>query len=101
MVERPMTEAMYYVLLALMKLGHGYGSMQRIQELSQGRVQMGPGTLYGILTRLRKEGLTELISEEGRRKYYVLTKRGRETLLAEYSRLKRLVEDGTVLEENA
>ena len=48
--QAPMTEATYYILLALMKPGHGYGMMQRIKELSGGRIEMGPGTLYGVLT---------------------------------------------------
>ena len=68
--QAPMTEATYYILLALMKPGHGYGMMQRIKELSGGRIEMGPGTLYGVLTRMNKEGLITLTSEEGRRKNY-------------------------------
>ena len=47
-----MTEAMYYILLALLRPGHGYGMMQRIKELSGGRLEMGPGTLYGVLSRM-------------------------------------------------
>ena len=46
----PMTEAMYYVLLALHRPAHGYQLMQQIARASRGRVQMGPGTLYGVLT---------------------------------------------------
>ena len=61
--QAPMTEATYYILLALMKPGHGYGMMQRIKELSGGRIEMGPGTLYGVLTRMNKEGL---ITQRGR-----------------------------------
>ena len=69
MAERgPMTEANYYILLALMKPGHGYGMMRRIQELSGGRLVMGPGTLYGVLTRMNREGLIVLTEAEGRRK---------------------------------
>lgn len=70
--QAPMTEATYYILLALMKPGHGYGMMQRIKELSGGRIEMGPGTLYGVLTRMNKEGLITLTSEEGRRKNYAI-----------------------------
>ena len=47
----PMTEAMYYVLLALMRPNHGYQLMHAIGEVSRGRMQMGPGTLYGVLSR--------------------------------------------------
>ena len=44
----PMTEAMYYVLLALHRPAHGYQLMQQIARAARGRVQMGPGTLYGV-----------------------------------------------------
>ena len=97
--QGPMTEAMYYILLALLRPGHGYGMMQRIRELSGGRLVMGPGTLYGVLGRMNKEGLIVLTGEDGRRKNYAITEAGKNALLLEYRRLKRLVEDGAMLEE--
>lgn len=97
--QGPMTEAMYYILLALLRPGHGYGMMQRIKELSGGRLVMGPGTLYGVLSRMRSDGWIILTGEDGRRKNYAITDAGREALLAEYDRLKRLVADGNMLEE--
>ena len=96
--QQPMTEAMYYILLSLMKPGHGYGMMQRIRELSGGRIEMGPGTLYGVLTRMKKDGMIELESEKERRKTYTITEKGTEALKREYWRLKQLVEDGRILE---
>ena len=96
--QGPMTEAAYYSRLALMRPGHGYGMRQRIRELSGGRLVMGPGTLYGALARMCREGLIVLAEEEGRRKTYTITDAGREALLAEYRRLNRLVADGAVLE---
>lgn len=63
----PMTEAMYYVLLALMNPNHGYQLMNEIAEVSKGRVRMGPGTLYGVLARMQKEGLISLSEDDGRR----------------------------------
>ena len=97
--QHPMTEAMYYILLALLKPGHGYGMMQRIRELSGGRLEMGPGTLYGVLSRMNREGWIVLTGEEGRRKTYAITEAGKNALLAEYGRIKRLAEDGRLLEE--
>ena len=97
--QSPMTEAMYYILLSLLRPGHGYGMMQRVKELSGGRLEMGPGTLYGVLARMNREGLIALTGEEGRRKNYAITETGRTALLAEYRRLKRLVADGALLEE--
>ena len=97
--QGPMTEATYYILLSLLRPGHGYGMMQRVKELSGGRLEMGPGTLYGVLSRMNREGLITLTGEEGRRKNYAITDAGRAALLAEYNRLKRLVADGKLLEE--
>ena len=97
--QGPMTEAMYYILLALLRPGHGYGMMQRIRELSGGRLEMGPGTLYGVLSRMNREGWILLTGEEGRRKTYAITEAGKTALLAEYGRIKRLAEDGKILEE--
>lgn len=94
----PMTEAEYYILLSLLEPGHGYGMMQRIKELSAGRLIMGPGTLYGVLTRMSREGLILLTGADGRRKNYAITETGREALRSEYRRLKQLVADGGILE---
>ena len=82
--QGPMTEAMYYILLALLRPGHGYGMMQRIKELSGGRLEMGPGTLYGVLSRMNREGWIVLTGEEGRRKNYAITQAGKAALLTEY-----------------
>ena len=97
--QSPMTEANFYILLALLKPGHGYGMMQRIKELSGGRILMGPGTLYGVLTRMQKEGLILLKEEDGRRKNYEITEAGKEALHAEYRRLQCMVSDGKIIEE--
>lgn len=94
-----MTEAMYYILMALLRPGHGYGMMQRIKELSGGRLEMGPGTLYGVLSRMNREGWIVLTGEEGRRKNYAITQAGKAALLTEYERIKRLAADGRLLEE--
>ncbi len=97
--QGPMTEAMYYILLALLRPGHGYGMMQRIRALSGGRLEMGPGTLYGVLSRMNREGWIVLTGEEGRRKNYAITQAGKAALLTEYERIKRLAADGRLLEE--
>ena|SRR5690554_3603039 len=99
MSTTPMTEATFYILLSLIDPGHGYGMMQSIKELSRGRLQIGPGTLYGVLTRMNKEGLIELVEEEGRKKTYHVTALGIEALKEEYQRLKNQVMDGRILED--
>lgn len=98
---QPMTEAMYYILLALLEPGHGYGMMQRIWQISGGRLQMGPGTLYGVLNRMKKEGWITLESQDERRKTYQITEAGRQALHEEYRRLTQLVRDGAALGEKA
>lgn len=56
--ENPLTEAVYYILLALRKPNHGYGIIQEVEQLTNGRVVLGAGTLYGaIQTLLKKSGL--------------------------------------------
>lgn len=98
MATTPMTEAMYYILLAVTRPCHGYAMMGRIHDLSGGRLEMGPGTLYGVLTRMKKDGWIDLREDDGRRKIYEITALGRGLLLEEHLRLQRLVTDGfTVL----
>ncbi len=94
----PMTEAMYYVLLALMHPNHGYQLMHAITEVSNGRVKMGPGTLYGVLARMQKDGLISLAEDDGRRKTYEITPEGEHALREEYGRLKSMIQDGKLLE---
>lgn len=99
MSSTPMTEATFYILLSLIHPSHGYSMMQSIKELSKGRLIMGPGTLYGVLTRMNKEGLIGLVEEEGRKKTYHITALGIEALKEEYQRLKNQVDDGKILED--
>ncbi|HYE81669.1 MAG TPA: PadR family transcriptional regulator [Clostridia bacterium] len=95
----PMTEAMYYILLALMNPNHGYQLMDAIKQVSRGRVKMGPGTLYGVLTRLQKDKLIVILNDDGRRKTYAITEAGTTALKVEYKRLMDMIQDGIILEE--
>lgn len=95
----PMTEAMYYVLLALMNPNDRYSLMNVITEISHGRVNMGSGTLYGVLVRIQKSGLITLSEDDGRRKNYIITNEGKEALQSEYNRLVALVNDGIILKQ--
>lgn len=75
---------------------HGYGVIRRVEELTDGEVRIGPGTLYGALDRLVDEGLVTPTRSEvvrGReRRYYALTEEGRRALLAELDRRQALVD---------
>lgn len=93
----PMTEAMYYVLLSLIQPNHGYQLMNEIENVSKGRVKMGPGTLYGVLTRLQKDKLIIVVNDDGRRKTYSITEDGKTALKKEYERLASMVDDGAII----
>jgi len=94
----PLTEATYYILISLVEPRHGYGIMQNVAGLSAGRVRLGPGTLYGAITNLLKQGLIERAGEQDmegeRRKIYALTSLGMAVIVAECERLESLVRDG-------
>lgn len=92
-----LTEPMYYILLALVEERYGYEIMQLISEKTEGRVAVGPGTLYSLLSRFQKEEIIRPVSDDGRRKTYILTIQGRKLLEEEFNRLKRLVEDGSTV----
>jgi len=88
MVGKPMTGQAFFVLTALAdRPRHGYGIVGEVAELSQGRVRLKIGSLYGVLDRLAGEGLIEPDREEARdgrlRRYYRLTRRGRRALAEE------------------
>lgn len=91
----PLTEATYYILLTLQEANHGYGMMQMIEEITGGEVEIGPGTLYGALGKLEKQGAIQAAvcpdSSDTRRKCYLLTDAGRELLTDEYERMKRVL----------
>lgn len=92
----PLTESTYYILISLTEPLHGYGIMQKTESISKGQVKIGPGTLYGAINKLLKEGLIERVKEqdekEDRKKSYILTALGKKLVLLEYNRLKCLVE---------
>lgn len=84
----PLTETTAYILLSLSKPLHGYGVMQKVEAISEGTVKIGPGTLYGAFSMLEKEGLITKAGEEGRRKIYALTVKGKDVLRDHIHRLE-------------
>jgi DNA-binding PadR family transcriptional regulator len=83
----PLSETSTYILLSLAQPLHGYAVMQHVQEISQGAVSIGPGTLYGAFSTFESEKLIEMVGEENRRKSYVLTAKGRQVLDLQAQRL--------------
>lgn len=93
-----LTEAVYYILLALLQPLHGYGVMQRVSEMSTGRVNLGAGTLYGALGTLQEKGWIAAVGDDGgRKKEYVTSPLGRQMLQAEIARLGELLQNGQAL----
>ncbi|MDF2534843.1 MAG: transcriptional regulator, PadR-like family [Bacillales bacterium] len=90
----PMTETAYYILLCLNKSRHGYGIMQYVEEITNGRIKLGPGTIYGTLSKLEKEQLIIPETEEDRRKIYRLSNKGRKVLELEMERLAEMLNNG-------
>jgi DNA-binding PadR family transcriptional regulator len=94
--RRPLTETIFYVLLALGAPLHGYGIMQQVNELTAGRVALGAGTLYGALTNLTEKGWIRPLpgAADERKKEYVITDAGREMVTGELERLEELLLNG-------
>ena len=95
----PLTPAVFHILLTLADgEAHGYAMMQEVNRRSAGTVRLGPGTLYGPISRLLEDGVIEESEErpdpkmdDTRRRYYRLTKLGGRILAAETERLADLV----------
>lgn len=88
----PLTETTYFILIALLEPGHGYHVMQKVEEMSDGRVRIAAGTMYGAIENLLKLGWIKSVpSDDKRRKMYVTTKDGEEILRLEKERLSKLV----------
>lgn len=90
----PLTESTAYILLALGEPLHGYALMQKVDEMSQGTVKIGPGTMYGAFAQLEKEGLIEMVEEAERRKSYLLTAKGKIVLQEHIRRIEILALNG-------
>lgn len=86
----PMTETGFYILFCLQKPNHGYGIVQMVDKLTAGEIRLAPGTMYGSLSKMEKDGLIRFMNEEEKRKIYVITDLGTEVLQLELKRIKRL-----------
>lgn len=90
----PMSETAYYILLSLTEERHGYAVMQYVSKLTNERINLGPGTLYGTLSKLEKTDLVMITKQENKRKYYKITEQGEEVLEAEIQRIEELYTNG-------
>lgn len=91
-----LTEAVFYILLSLTESRHGYGIMQNVAQLSDGRINLAAGTLYGAINTLLEKGWIEALPEvkDSRKKEYIITSEGLAVLKTELARLKELLANG-------
>ena len=95
----PLTPAAFHIMLVLAGgENHGYAIMREVAEHTQGKMRLGPGSLYGTIKRMLAEGWIEESDErpdpeldDERRRYYRLTGVGRKLVQAEAERLEQLV----------
>ncbi len=96
----PMTESAFYILLCLQKQNHGYGIVQTVEKLTGGAIRLTPGTMYGSLSKMEKDGVIRFLREEEKRKIYEITELGREVLKIELSRIERLYRNSKEMGED-
>lgn len=86
----PMTETGFYILFCLQEEMHGYNIGQKVKRMTNGEVVISPGTMYGSLSKMEKDGLIRFVREEEKRKIYVITELGKVILDIELKRIERL-----------
>lgn len=97
MNKQPLTESLYYILISLTKPNYGYGIMEDIKNMTNNRINMGAGTLYGAINILLDKKYITLYSEEKesrKKKEYIITDLGKKILKEEILRLEELIKNG-------
>ena len=90
---RTLTEQMFYILLCLKHECCGMDIMEQVKAMTGGRVVVGPGTLYNLLEQFCEAEMIRETKAEGRRRSYILTEKGGQTLKEEYDRLTSQLAD--------
>ncbi|KLT20013.1 PadR family transcriptional regulator [Neobacillus vireti] len=85
-----MTETAFYILLSLTEPRHGYGIVKHVEEITNSRIQLGSGTVYGTLTKMQKDGIITVFADEERKTVYEVTEIGKKLIISEIHRLKEL-----------
>ena len=89
----PMTETGIYILFSLQEEMHGYNIGKKVRELTGEEIAISPGTMYGTLSKMEKDGLIEFVREEEKRKIYRITGLGEQILQLEIKRICRLYQN--------
>ena len=88
-----MTETSFYILLCLREESHGYNIIRKVEKLMDGEIRISPGTMYGSLSKMEKDGLIRFVREEDKRKIYFITDFGKDVLALEMKRIERLYQN--------
>lgn len=88
-----LTEQMFYILLCLTNECYGMDILDRVPAMTNGRVNVGSGTLYNLLEQFLEMGVICETKVEGRKRSYILTSKGRDMLDREYERIKAQADD--------
>ncbi|OGX79444.1 PadR family transcriptional regulator [Exiguobacterium sp. SH31] len=94
-----LTDSTFYILLALTEPRHGYLIMQFVEELTNGRVQIGPASMYTIIKKLVNASLIEPLDGDGKKKSYIITDIGRALLHEDVKRRQAMVDDARFIME--
>ncbi len=88
-----LTEQMFYILMCLQTECCGIDIMEMVKKMTDGRVNVGPGTLYNLLEQFMDERIIAFTKSVGKKRSYIITDKGRQLLEKEYVRLKQLTND--------
>ena len=94
----PMSETAYYILLSLSEPRHGYGIIQHVEEMTNGRIRLGSGTVYGTINKMKKAGIITIYADENRKTIYEITDLGKALMKSEINRIKELYNNAIKLE---
>lgn len=90
---RTLTEQMFYILLCLHQECQGVDVLESVRLMTDGRVNIGSGTLYDLLEQFEAEDMIRETKAKGRRRSYIITEKGRQMLEKEYRRLQAQTAD--------
>ena len=90
---RTLTEQMFYILLCLHQECRGVDVLEAVRLMTDGRVNIGSGTLYDLLEQFEAEDMIRETKAKGRRRSYIITEKGRQMLEKEYRRLQAQTAD--------
>ena len=89
----PMTETGFYILFCMQEEMHGYNIAKKVKEMTGDEIIISPGTMYGSLSKMEKDGLIMFVREENKRKFYMITVLGKQILDIEIRRIERLYQN--------